>query len=171
MENHQLINQTSGDVEYFTPPIIIEAARATLGCIDLDPASSEAANQIVKAKQFHTAITDGLAHKWYGHIWMNHPFHRKTNALWINKLFEEFHGQRVVAACCLTYAATSEKWFQPLMAWPQCFLYPRTNFLRPDGQVKRGVSKGSVVTYLGFRSEAFLENFQSLGAIKVPMKL
>ena len=42
-----LINQTSGKVEYYTPADIVEAARRVMGSIDLDPASSPAANETV----------------------------------------------------------------------------------------------------------------------------
>jgi len=59
-QNHQRINATSGEVEYYTPVEIIEAARRVLGVIDLDPASSEAANQIVKATHIYTVKEDGL---------------------------------------------------------------------------------------------------------------
>jgi hypothetical protein len=33
MNPSQLINQTSGDTEYYTPPFIIDAARRVLGVI------------------------------------------------------------------------------------------------------------------------------------------
>lgn len=46
---HQHINQTSGDVEYYTPLAIIAAAHLVLGTIDLDRASSATANKRVKA--------------------------------------------------------------------------------------------------------------------------
>jgi len=45
MKSHQLINQDSKKVEYYTPVEIIEAARRVLGEIDLDPASSIAAKK------------------------------------------------------------------------------------------------------------------------------
>ena len=50
IQAHQRINQTSGDVEYYTPPSSLEAARLVLGTIDLDPASSAAANECVNAR-------------------------------------------------------------------------------------------------------------------------
>jgi hypothetical protein len=163
----QRINQDSGDFEYYTPANIVEAARKTMGVIDLDPASSFEANKRVRALCFFSQDDDGLSNHWYGRVWMNHPFSRAGNASWINKLICEYSAGRVSAACCITYAATSEKWFQPLLAFPQCFLSPRTNYYLPDGSLKRGVTKGSVVTYLGTRVNSFAREFEALGSIKI----
>lgn len=86
MTAHQQINQTSGDVEYYTPPAIIAAAYLVLGTIDLDPASSATANERVKAVRIFTKADDGLQQEWHGKVWMNHPFGKKVNAKWIKKL-------------------------------------------------------------------------------------
>lgn len=168
MNSHQLINQTNGGVEYYTPLNIIEAARRTLGCIYLDPASSFAANLRVKAESYYTEEQDGLSMDWYKTIWLNHPFGRVQNPKWISKLELEFKSGRVDGACCITFACTSEKWFQPLLWRPQCFLSPRTNYLLPDGSTLRGVTKGSVVTYYGSDFSRFAQEFQSLGVVKTP---
>jgi hypothetical protein len=158
MNNAQLIHQDSGITEYYTPLPIIEAARRVMGGIDLDPASSAAANARVKADEFFDKDHDGLLWVWHGRVWLNSPFSRKGNPLWVNKLETEY----------ISFACTSEKWFQPLMRRPQCYLYPRTNYLMPDGKVARGVTKGSVVTYYGERLHDFAKAFQHLGTIKVP---
>lgn len=166
--SHQLINQDSGDVEYYTPPEIVEAARRTMGGIDLDPASSETANLRVKAARIFTQADDGLSQPWEGRVWVNHPFGRTTNAPWILKMDSEYKRGGVQHMCCITFAATSERWFQPLARQPQCFLSPRTNYFLPDGSLKRGVTKGSVVTYFGPDIAAFAREFGVLGVVKVP---
>ncbi len=166
--NAQLINQTSGKVEYYTPSAIIEAARQTMGGIDLDPASSHTANRVIKAAAIFTEADDGLCQFWWGRVWMNHPFGRVTNPLWIGKLLEEYTAGRVEQACCITFASTSEAWFQPLLACPVCFLAPRTNYRLPDGSIMRGVTKGSAVAYLGPNMTAFVEHFASLGSVMLP---
>ena len=168
MEAHELINQTSGEVEYYTPPEIIAAARRCMGQIDLDPASSDLANIRIGATKYFTEAENGLDWVWPGNVWMNHPFGRKENPLWINHLMREFSSGRIASFCCITYACTSEAWFQPLFKFRQCFLSPRTNYYLPDGTVKPGVTKGSVVTF-GSRKvneEWFDKCFEHLGYCK-----
>ena len=166
-----------------------------LGEIDLDPASSVAANKQVKAKYFYgyskKEFVDGMFMPWRGRVWMNHPFGRAEaacsencqkhlenpshrhhtipwhgNSAWVTKLIDECR-EGVTEALCITYACTSEAWFQPLIAHPQCFLTPRTNYFLPDGKIKKGVTKGSVVTYLGKDVKSFHKAFRQFGEIKV----
>jgi len=168
MNNAQLINQTSNEVEYFSPAAIVEAARRTMGGIDLDPASCKQANGVVKATEYFTKDDDGLKQKWYGRVWVNWPFGRGRNKQWVDKIMTFFTEPGVEQLCCLCYACSSEQWFKPLLFRPQCFLTPRTNYLLPDGSVMRGVTKGSVVTYFGPNVDAFAREFLALGVVKIP---
>jgi hypothetical protein len=163
----QRINQTSGEFEYYTPQFIIEAALQTMGCIDLDPASSTLANERVKAAQIYTIEDDGLSQPWFGRVWLNHPFGRRSNRAWVQKAITKCESSRVTEMCCITFACTSEQWFQPLLSYPQCFLFPRTNYLLPIGQPKTGVTKGSVVTYFGSNGQKFAEAFSGHGRVKI----
>jgi len=168
MNDAQLINQDSGDYEYYTPVEIINAAREVMASIDLDPFSSGLANSRIQATFIYDKEHNGLHQKWYGNVWMNHPFSRVMNPLCINKLCSEFRKKNIKQACCITFAATSEKWFQPLMDFPQCYLSPRTNYYLPDGSLKKGVTKGSVVTYLGGKVDEFIEIFDGkFGKVKI----
>ena len=72
--------------EWYTPSMIIEAARECMGQIDLDPASCKAAQRTVKATQYFTAKDDGLVQPWSGRVWCNPPFSCK--ALWCQRLVE-----------------------------------------------------------------------------------
>lgn len=171
LTNAELINQSSGEFEYYTPLPIIEAARKAMGSIDLDPATSKIANRRIRAASIFTLNNDGLLQKWFGNVWLNHPFGRRLNPLWIENLCDQWRRQNVAQVCCITYACTSEKWFRPLLERPQCFLSPRTNYLLPDGTVKKGVTKGSVVTYFGDRIGDFANAFRPLGEVKVPYPL
>lgn len=167
MNAAQLINATTGNFEWYTPTTIVEAARLAMGSIDLDPASSSKANERVRATCYWGPNHDVMDCQWHGNVWMNHPFSREHNAKWIGKLVAEAELGHIDQACCITFAATSEKWFRPLLCYPQCFLYPRTNYLLPDGTIKRGVTKGSVVTYLGPNVQDFAAAFAKLGSVKI----
>lgn len=59
--------------EHFSPPDIVEAAREALKVIELDPASSEKANTIVKAKNIISLPRNGLLERWYGRVFINPP--------------------------------------------------------------------------------------------------
>lgn len=171
MNNAILINQSSGSVDYYTPAFVIKAVHKCMGRIDLDPASCAKANEIVRAYEYITKEEDGLGVLWNRlsecKVFMNHPFGRGENEKWIQKVIKEYMEYRISEACVLTYACTSEKWFQPLFAYPMCFLYPRTNYLGTDGKPVKGVTKGSVVTYLGDNVTSFVNAFMDLGKVKI----
>jgi ParB family chromosome partitioning protein len=157
--------------EWYTPSQIVEAARSVLDQIDLDPASCEAANRIVKATRYYTRSDDGLTQPWWGRIWLNHPFGRKENKQWIGQLIGAFLDRDIEAACCITYTCTSEAWFQPLFAYPQCWIFPRLNYVDASGHPVRGVPKGSVVTYLGQKHYLFARVFGRFGHITIPFSV
>lgn len=170
MNNSQLINQDSGNTERYTQEFIIEAARSTMGYINLDPASCEKANKTVQAAVYMIEADNGLSMPWCGNIWMNHPFSRKGNPLWINKLISEYRGGSLKQSCNICFASTSEKWFLPLMKFPQCFLNPRTAYHDENGKLLGKGTKGSVVTYIGPNISEFYENFKELGNVMIPYK-
>lgn len=166
MNKAKALTQDSGNSEYYTPIIFPMSALAVMGSINLDPASSEKANAIIQADKIFTKENDGLKQDWYDNVWMNHPFGRTENPLWINKLIKEFELGHISQACCITYASTSEKWFRPLLSFPQCFLYGRTNYILPNGKIKKGNTKGSVITYLGDEKDRFKMVFSRFGMVK-----
>lgn len=168
MNNSQLINQDSGNYERYTQEFIIEAARKTMGSIDLDPASCFRANKIVKSELIYTEEDDGLSHEWLGNIWVNHPFSRTGNPMWINKLIDEHEKGNIDQACSICFASTSERWFLPLMKFPQCYLNPRTAFYDETGSLLGKGTKGSVVTYIGDNVQGFYDNFKEFGNVMIP---
>src|SRR5512134_3111360 len=60
--------------DWHMPVECIEAARACLRAIDLDPASSAGAQEAVRAARYLTVEEDALSQEWHGHIWLN-PLH------------------------------------------------------------------------------------------------
>lgn len=166
VNSSQLINQDSGNFEWYTPLEIVYMAAEVMGGINLDPFSSEVANEDIMAHSFYHKDNNGLTHDWHGNVWMNHPFSREMNKKCIEKLVSEYEIGNMSQACCITFAATSEAWFRPLLKYKQCFIHGRTNYYLPDGTKKKGVTKGSVVTYLGNNEEKFIKVFSKIGTVK-----
>jgi len=168
LENHQQINQDSGNTEWYTPPEIIEAARNCLKIIELDPFSCYKADRVVKSLYYLTKQQDGFDERWGScKVWCNHPFSRENNKRIAAKAISE-HKNNDAEIVMITFAATSESWFKPLLDYPQCFLYGRTNYFDENGIKVKGVTKGSVITYLGKHVDRFYESFKHLGKIKIP---
>lgn len=85
----EIMNQQrpSETTEHYTPFWIIDLARNLMGSIDLDPASSEKANEnVVKAKRIHTITDDGLLQNWFGNVFCNPP---GQPSKWFKKIVKE----------------------------------------------------------------------------------
>ena len=96
------LSSFSGDNEWYTPGRYVEAARAVLGSIDLDPASSAIAQKTVEAAIFFTEKQDGLKQKWSGKVWCNPPYANPQIQHFTDKLLSEYAAGNVTAAVMLT---------------------------------------------------------------------
>jgi ParB family chromosome partitioning protein len=168
MNAAQRANQHSGKQDWMTPMPIVEAARATMGAIDLDPASSAQANRRIGATDYYTVSDNGLAARWWGRVWLNWPYGPRENQLWPAKLLAEYESGHVKQACTISYAATSEAWFQPFYQFPICFLAGRTQFIDPLTEAPaEAPTKGCCVVYLGPHGDRFIGEFSRLGHVMI----
>lgn len=157
----------SGNSEWYTPPEYIEAARRVMGKIDLDPASSTIANQIIGASLYFTAEDDGLCQSWAGRVFMNPPYAAELIGKFLNKLTKHFADGDVTEAIVLVNNATETSWFQTLLAHASvvCFLRKRVKFIDVEGNSSGAPLQGQAILYLGSNQKLFAEHFHQFGAI------
>lgn len=114
---------SSASPEHYTPVEYIEAARATMGTIDLDPATTRVVNNwSVKAGSIFTKEDDGLSKPWFGRVWLNPPGGKTKNksnaALWWTKLAAEYEAGRVEQAIFLGFTLEILATTQEAAIWP-----------------------------------------------------
>jgi phage N-6-adenine-methyltransferase len=156
----------TGNNEWYTPAEYIELARKVLGTIQLDPASSEAAQKVVKAKTFYTEADDGLAQEWSGKVWLNPPYAQPAIAHFIEKLVSEVEAGRVTEALLLTHNYTDTAWFHraAFAASAICFTEGRIRFVDTQG-TRAAPTQGQAFFYFGKRIQTFTAHFRDVGFI------
>jgi len=162
--------------EWFTPSKYIEAARAVMNGIDLDPASCELANRTVKATTFYTKEENGLTQEWYGCVWLNPPFSDESTptgpkgaqagatTFFVEKLIREYRSGNVKQAVLLVNAKHDVSWFYQLWEFPICFAHHKVRFLRPASGFESHMF-GTCFVYLGQHEQKFIDIFSRFGRI------
>jgi ParB family chromosome partitioning protein len=161
--NHE---ETDGD-EWYTPDEYLESARKVLGKIDLDPATTAIAQEIVQAGKHYTKEDDGLLKRWFGNVWLNPPYSYPLVEKFTSHLIAQFDKGNVKAAICLTNNCTDAAWFQSLVErFPVCFTRGRISFWQPN-QKSFAARQGQVFFYLGKDAESFIEEFSQYGPVLI----
>jgi phage N-6-adenine-methyltransferase len=156
----------TGNNEWFTPQEIIERARTVLGEIDLDPASHDEAQKVVRAKKYFDKDSDGLAQKWHGRVWLNPPYAPPLIGKFIGKLLMEWNARRITACIALTHNYTDTAWFQRAVhvANVICFPQGRVRFIDIDGDLAKP-TQGQAFFYFGDDVSNFRSRFETVGAV------
>jgi DNA N-6-adenine-methyltransferase (Dam)/ParB/Sulfiredoxin domain len=156
----------TGEVEWYTPAEYVEAARAVMGGIDLDPASSDVAQRTVRAAAYHTAAMDGLAHPWRGRIFLNPPYQADLMSAFVARLLAEHAAGNVSEAVLLVHSRTDAAWFHAAVrvAAAVCLTRGRIRFEQPAG-TGDSPTTGSAFFYFGDQPGRFAATFGRLGVV------
>jgi phage N-6-adenine-methyltransferase len=163
--------------QWNAPKNYIEAVRKVMGGIDVDPASSDIAQTVVKAKTFYTAENDGLTKEWHGRVWINPPYSKGLLTKFVDKLLEEIAAGRTQQAILLVQSSSvGTAWFNRVTEASNSFCLPSKRIFfwspdAPDGFTpngnKAGLMFGSVIFYFGSKSKQFEAVFKKFGTIVV----
>lgn len=161
------VSHNSGDSEWYTPEKYIESAKTVMGKIDLDPASSDIANKVIKAEKFYTIKNDGLTKSWTGCIWMNPPYAQPLISKFSEKLCEEIKNKKVEEAIVLVNNATETSWFQEMakLSSAICFPKSRIKFWAPD-KISAPL-QGQAFLYFGKKLDEFKNEFKKFGVVLI----
>lgn len=153
--------------EWYTPAEYLQAARATMGAIDLDPASCAMANEVVQASAYFDRSTDGLSRQWIGRVWLNAPYsdYKGQAAQWAAHLLREYRAGRVTQAImlCNLSIAYQEPVQQIALCGAVCMVAKRIRFYDQSGEAQRLPTQANAIYYLGDHLPAFAEHFGRFG--------
>lgn len=156
---------TAGENEWYTPPQYLEAARRVMGDIDLDPASSDKAQELVRATVYFTKDDNGLKRPWAGRVWMNPPYSKDLIWPFCERLCEFYADGDVTEAIVLVNNATETAAFQRMaeLASAMCFHAKRIKYLNRDLEVAETPVQGQAFIYFGPNVDAFRDEFFQFG--------
>jgi ParB family chromosome partitioning protein len=158
------IDGYDGD-EWYTPAEIIDAARAVLGTIDLDPASNVTAQKVVRATTFMTKVDNSLTKEWHGNVFCNPPYSTSLVQEFTDKLIAEVASGRTKAAIYLVNNCTETAWFQALATrFAFCLPLRRLAFYGPTG-AKQAARQGQTIFYAGPHVGRFVQVFSAIGVV------
>jgi len=166
-EQKHRVAHSSGAYEWYTPRAYVEAARQTMGGIDLDPASCPEANTVVQAKRYYTEKDNGLFKAWAGRVFLNPPYRRGLIEEFCMKLVEEYASGNVTEAVLLVNNATETIWFQRLAHMASALRFPRgrLTFWQASTTEPSRPLQGQAILYLGDHAEAFAREFSQFGLV------
>lgn len=163
--NKPHVAHNGGENEWYTPPEYIACAVAVMGRIDLDPASSETANKIVRATKIYTKQDDGLSKFWAGKVWMNPPYAAELIRLFIKKFVDHVSSGDISEGIVLVNNATETNWFNELVSVASAVVFPngRIKFIDKNGESSGAPLQGQAVIYIGKKPDKFMKEFGEFG--------
>lgn len=113
--------------EHYTPAEIIRSVHSVLDNIELDPASCELANRVVRAKRIFTIEDNALEKEWKAKtVFLNPPGgkikNKSSQALFWNKLVQEYCLDNIDSAIFLAFSLELIPKCLNVLHFPVCFV-------------------------------------------------
>ena len=175
---------STGFADWHTPREYIERARTLMGGIDFDPASSEKANETVKADTFYSTalvtpakldphhkevrernLRATLDKPWRGKTWLNPPYNSLECEALTKRLVDACGKGDITDAVVLVSDSTDTGWWQCMAAHCSCFGFAksRISFVNGDtGMENSAAPRGSTLFFFGKGVEQVREVYGDL---------
>lgn len=155
--------------EWATPPELLQLCVDVMETISLDPCDShDHPNPFAKRSFFIDTVPNSLDRVWgppdqAWTLYLNPPFSNIKR--WTEKLVKEYELGHVKEAIALLPARTDTHWFSDIAQETKafCFLKGRVGYIPPTGTAPAKAPFPSVVLYIGWRKDRFLEVFADKG--------
>lgn len=142
----------STSVDWQTPPEII----TSLGKFDLDPCASTR-QAFRTARKMWTKRHDGLAHEWYGRVWLNPPFDPNLLPKFLAMMADHNNG------IALLPVSVTTRWWKAFV-WPRAhsilFLHEKLVFYRGktrDRKPRSHMGRSEALVAYGAKNTAALK--------------
>ena len=154
---------------YYTPAKLIELERQVMGLIDLDPCSSQLANQTVKAKRIYTLENSMFRNPLNcDSMHFNPPY--SDPAPFVDRVVYEYEQGNIKQICGILNVDCSTRWFAEIkkIATAYCFLSERVQFDKANNSQTAivetsGNSRCQFYFYAGHNANAFMTVFSGVG--------
>lgn len=161
---------------WFTPPEYLDSVRTVLGRIDLDPFSSEVANEIVGATHIFTTDKSAFENDWNigkdVKVFMNPPYSAGLCGRAVNRFVDQFEASSFEEGIVLANNATDTRWFSALVNHCSaiCFTNHRISFWNSDRKNVSANTRGQAFIYFGKSCSKFKKTFEKHGFVMIPAK-
>ena len=138
--------------EWYTPSLYMDAVRAVLGSIDLDPSSCAVANETVQAKRFITREQDALSMSWpaVSTLYCNPPYSAGVIGRFIERILEHHAAGGFETGIVLINNVSDTKYWQRLASASSlyCMTDHRISFVNQQGEQLRQNTRGQTLFLL-----------------------
>ena len=140
-----------------TPTDFVGDVLKFFGTVDLDPCCNDVNNPNVPALNYFTEETNGLAHDWYGKVFMNHPY--SDSKTWVPYAALQYELGNTEEMVLLIKLDVSTKWWKSVAKYPWIAINKRMRF----GEGIGAAPFQSAIVYLGEDLDRFNEVFGKYG--------
>ena len=145
-----------------TPKDFVADVIKFFGTIDLDPCSNSEGEPNVPALNYYTEKTNGLAHDWYGKVFMNHPYSNSKE--WVPYAALQYESGNADELVLLIKLDVSTKWWKAVSQYSWIAINKRMKF----GNGRGAAPFQSAIVYLGKDLNRFNNVFGKYGTLYVP---